>query len=123
MTSSALFMAVCGIAAMFAPRELLSAADMSATTTLLNGVEICGALFLSFAVLNWMQRHSVIGGIYNRPLVVANTLHFFAGAMTLLRAFSIHEHPLFMGITLLYVLFAGGFIFALFRSPGAAPQS
>jgi hypothetical protein len=117
MIASAIFMALCGGVATFAPRELLNFADMSYTATLLAGVQLFGAMYLGFAILNWMSKDSLIGGIYNRPIVMANALHFFAGAMSLIRAFSRHDHPFTWTVTALYALFAFGFFWAMFHSP------
>jgi hypothetical protein len=75
-----------GVATLFAPQELLSlggAAPNSLTVALL---QMVGAAFLGFGVLNWMSRHSLVGGIYSRPLVVANFGHTFAGAALLVKA-------------------------------------
>lgn len=102
---------------MFAPDELLAAADMSATSTLLVGVQLCGALYFGFAVTNWMAKDNLIGGVYNRPLAIGNALHFFAGAMALLRQLRATPHPLFIAITALYAFFAAAYFLLLFRSP------
>jgi len=31
---------------------------------------------LGFSILNWMSKASLIGGIYNKPLLIGNLLHF-----------------------------------------------
>jgi hypothetical protein len=37
-------------------------------------------------MLNWMAKGSLIGGIYNRPIAIANLTHFFIGAAALIKA-------------------------------------
>lgn len=87
LTLSAAFMAALGLAATFLPQEIASrfgAATASAPPTLL--IQIAGALYLAFAILNWTVRNSPIGGIYNRPVALANVVHFAIAAITLLKA-------------------------------------
>ncbi len=76
MSLSALCMGIAGLAASFAPQELithLGAAPDSSTVLL---VQAMGALYLGFAILNWMARNILIGGIYARPVALGNFLHF-----------------------------------------------
>jgi hypothetical protein len=57
---------------LFMPEELMMAVGAESTpvgATLLQ--LLAGALF-GFAMLNWMSRHSRLGGIFGRPLVLAN---------------------------------------------------
>jgi hypothetical protein len=86
MISSAAWMALCGLAATFAPQELLARAALPAAGTPLVAMQLLGALYLSFAMVNWMAKESLIGGIYNRPVALGNTLHFSMGAIALVRA-------------------------------------
>lgn len=78
-------MAVLGLAASFAPEELLVGAGAGPTEGLQLLVQVTGALYVGFAMLNWMSKDSTIGGIYARPMTFANFLHFFAGGMALLK--------------------------------------
>ncbi len=76
MTLSALFMGILGIAASFMPQEILTGLGTvpNTSTTLL--VQAAGALYLGFAILNWMARNVMIGGIYARPVALGNLFHF-----------------------------------------------
>ena len=40
--------------------------------------------WLATAAANWLQREAVIGGIYHRPLVVANLIVYFVGGASLI---------------------------------------
>lgn len=75
-----------GGAALFAPQELLSLGGAAVSPLAVSLLQMVGAAFLGFGVLNWMSRYSLIGGIYGRPLVVANFGHAFAGAALLVKA-------------------------------------
>ena len=79
-------MGALGVAASFFSHELLRVAGATVETQAVLIVQVCGALYIGFAFLNWYLRGFVIGGIYNRPLAVANLLHFAVVAITLLKA-------------------------------------
>jgi hypothetical protein len=52
-----------------------------------------GALYLGFAMLNWMAQGNVIGGIYSRPVAMANFTHFMIAGLALSKAVVTGEHP------------------------------
>jgi hypothetical protein len=115
MAASAIFLAVIGVAALFAPDEILRAASISSSPLLPPLVQLSAALLLGFAITNWMVKGSRVGGIYNRPIAVGNLLHFAVGAITLDR-FALHGHNAWPVIALaaLYTLFAVGFGLVVF---------
>ncbi|HEY2093629.1 MAG TPA: hypothetical protein VGJ81_17280 [Thermoanaerobaculia bacterium] len=118
MTASAVCMAIAGLALSFAPAEVLAASGVNAVPALVVAAQLAGALYLGFAILDWMARESTIGGIYNRPLALGNFLHFGAGALALLKAASRTPHSMPGWIaTAVYSLFAIGFGTVLFGSP------
>jgi len=77
---------VSGAALLFAPDVLLPA--------LIHGFprearwlgQLLAAAWLGIAALNWLQRHALLGGIYGRPVVMANAALYFVSALSLLRA-------------------------------------
>lgn len=83
MIASALVLGLAGIAATFAPAELLAAWGAPATDQTVILVQILGALYFSFALLNWTAKGAMIGGIYARPVSLANFFHFIVGALAL----------------------------------------
>ncbi len=80
-------------------------------------VQLLGALYLGFGMLNWMSKGVVMGGIYARPLVMGNLLHFFAGAMALLKQTQAGTPEAFWGLAVIYVLLAVLFGVTMFRHP------
>lgn len=46
-------------------------------------LQLIGAALFGFAMLNWLSRYSLVGGIYSRPLVVANLAHTATAALML----------------------------------------
>ena len=85
MTSSAVFLAVLGLCLTFLPKEtslLLQAGDDAFS---LLAMQMLGATYLGFAMLNWMAKGMIIGGIYAKPIAVGNFMHFAISAITLLK--------------------------------------
>ena len=48
--------------------------------------QLVAAAWIGVAVMNWMQRTSVLGGIYGRPVVSANLVLYFVSTLSLVRA-------------------------------------
>jgi hypothetical protein len=83
MTASAVVMGAAGIAGSFMPHEILASLDTPATGSTPAIVQLLAALWLAWAMTNWMARGNAIGGIYSRPLAIGNFTHFAIGAVTL----------------------------------------
>ena len=76
MIISSIFLAVNGVGFTFFPNEisvLLTNDDNHFSILIL---QILGALYLGFSYINWMSKNSLIGGIYNKPLLIVNMLFF-----------------------------------------------
>ena len=115
MVASALVLALSGLAATFAPHEILSYFGMPADGTLPLLVQLIGALYLSFAMMNWIAKDSLIGGIYNRPVAIANLLHFVMGALALGKAAGVDPGVM---KTILSDGIAGSSVLALWKDLG-----
>jgi len=92
MNVSALFMAILGVAASFFPQEILRYCGSRPEGPGVPLVQITGALYMGFAILNWMARGNLIGGIYSRPVALGNFLHFAVVTVVLLKALAAGEH-------------------------------
>lgn len=120
MAASAVFLALLGVATLFAPDEILRAANVPPSPLLPPLVQLCAALLLGFAMTNWMVKGSRVGGIYNRPIAIGNLLHFAVGAITLDRlALRGHEAWPVIALAAIYTLLAVGFGLVVF-GPGEA---
>ena len=119
MTAAAIVTGIAGIAFTFLPAEILSYASLETNTALLLVFQISGALYFAFAMLNWMTKTSIIGGIYNKPIAVANFTHFFIGAMALLKGLLSNPTLPFLiwAIAILYLIFAILFGLIFMQSP------
>ena len=110
MSSSALVMAALGVAATFLPQEIIAALGGGVGRTLPLLVQVLGATYLGFAMLNWMAKESLIGGIYSRPVSMGNFLHFAVAGIALVKAVVAGERAVAVLVcTAIYVLFAIAF--------------
>lgn len=118
MALSALALFALGIVLTFAPGDVVNIAGGTPTPLLTALAQACGALYLGFAILNWMAKDNLIGGIYSRPVALGNFLHFFVMTMALVKAFSVLPHS--AGVVILvvfYVALTVAFGAVLFRHP------
>ena len=107
MTVSSLILGLAGIFTLFAPDVLLTILHVPVAKSLSILVQLLGALYFSFALMNWTAKDSAIGGIYARPVSLANFSHFFSGTLLLAKYLLSNEFNLAMLlVTLLYASFA-----------------
>jgi hypothetical protein len=119
MTASAISLAIIGLGLTFLATEIADYFLISSTVSFQLIIQVLGGLYFAFAMLNWMAKGSVIGGIYNRPIVIANFSHFLIGGLALIKGL-INRPDLpsaFWIIAGLYFVFAILFGILLFRSP------
>ena len=110
MASSAFVMGALGVAATFLPQEIIAALGGGGGRTLRLLVQVLGATYLGFAMLNWMAKESLIGGIYSRPVSMGNFLHFAIAGIALVKAVVAGEHAVALLVsTAIYVVFAVAF--------------
>jgi hypothetical protein len=118
MLLSAAFLLALGLATTFSPAELLAATGSEPQIAAILMVQAAGGLYLGFAILNWMAKDNLIGGIYSRPVALGNFLHFFAVAMALIKAVTAGRRgTTILVLTLCYAVFAVWFGLVVFTNP------
>ena len=118
MLASAIVMALAGLAASFLPHELLSALNAPSTGATPVLIQLLGALLIAFAMVNWMGKDSLIGGIYQRPVAIGNLLHFVTGALALAKFVIRGGAPTALIVAaVVYAVFAIAFAKIVFWSP------
>ena len=121
LTSSATVLGFAGLILTFMPDEVLKYFDFQTTPSPQLLLQILGAFYFSFAMLNWMTKESLIGGIYNRPIALANFTHFLIAGLALLKG--VLSHPglpyLIWSMAGIYSVFAISFGIILFRHPSS----
>lgn len=122
MTVAAVFLAAMGFALSFAADEIIKVLGGTPTETQMLCLQLLGAMYYAFALLNWMAKGAIIGGIYNRPVAIGNFTHFVMGSIVLTRAVLINDTmPASIAVLAgLYVVLAVLFAFITFRHPGTA---
>lgn len=107
MTSSAVSLAMIGLACSFIPHEILAyfgVVDLAIFPLIL---QILGALYLGFALLNWTAKDNLIGGIYSKPVAIGNFMHYMVGSLALFKFFIAHtDLNLILISTVIYTIFA-----------------
>lgn len=119
MTTTSLVLGLAGIVALFAPESVLVMLGATITKPLSVLVQVIGTLYFSIALMNWTAKDSIIGGIYARPVSLANFAHFFTGTLVLAKYFfsnSLNVPILLMLIV--YVILALFFYWLVFRHTG-----
>ena len=118
MTISALTMGVAGIALSFLPHELFNYLS-STTGTILDSLilQVLGALYFAFAMVNWTAKANLIGGIYARPIAIGNLTHFTVGALALIKGYFSNHEMVILTLSVIYTVFAILFAIVFFTHP------
>lgn len=119
MRLSSIFMAATGLAFSFFPQEFLKTFNEPASPLITLVLQLLGALYLGFGMLNWMAKGILMGGIYNRPIAIGNFTHFLVAGLALLKTASSLGTPQIWGLAIIYVGFAMSFGFVAFTHPKA----
>ena len=85
--------------------------------------QVVGAGWLAVAALNWLNRSTLIGGIYGRPVVLTNLILYFIGSMVLLRALrDPATAPALWWVAMPYLAMALVYSVVLFKGPLGRPS-
>lgn len=119
MKMSAIVLGVMGIILIFMPKEILQMFSQTPNEGLALIIQLMGALYFGFAILNWMAKNVLIGGIYAKPLSLGNFINFFIGGLTLIKAVISGDITIIYVwiLTALYLFFAVAFGIVSFTSP------
>ncbi len=119
MKASAILMGAMGFILIFMPNETLQTLNQTPNEILALIIQLMGALYFGFAILNWTAKDVLIGGIYAKPLSLGNFINFFIGGLTLVKVIT-NEHSTTKYIwilTIMYIVFAVAFGIVSFTSP------
>jgi hypothetical protein len=119
MVASSVFLGLLGLLSLFVPEELLKLLSLPFTSPLPVVIQLAGALYCSFALMNWTAKDNIIGGIYLRPISLANFAHFMIGALSLLKYQLSDAASAFLWVVLIfYAVFAIIFTWLVFFHTG-----
>lgn len=117
MTLSALVMGILGILLTFLPMEVGATLEVANNFGVATMLQLFGALYFAFAMLNWTARANLIGGIYGRPIAIGNLTHFVMGTLAAGKAYYSSGVMLLLPIAILYFVFAALFTLIFFTHP------
>lgn len=117
MILSSAFMGILGIALTFLPQELAGVLGLSGPGFEKVVLQLLGALYFSFSMVNWTAKANLIGGIYSRPVAIGNLVHFTVGALALIKNVAADTSAILIGLTFFYSVFAVAFGIVFFRHP------
>jgi len=119
MTLSAVSLAIVGLACSFVPNEMLTYFGITEPNLIPLIIQIMGALYLGFAILNWTAKANLIGGIYSKPVAIGNFMHYVVSSLALFKFFIAHtDSKLILIPLIIYSIFAFLFGKVTFSSPG-----
>src|SRR5688500_19534319 len=82
MIVSAIILGLTGLILSFFPQEVSTYFGFNQSPPIL--LQVLGALYFGFAMINWTGKAHLIGGIYSRPVAIGNFTHFIIGALALI---------------------------------------
>jgi hypothetical protein len=118
MSVVAILQGAVGVLLSFLPQETAAYFHLEPLPLLVLLLQILGALYLGFAILNWVAKANLIGGIYSRPIAFGNFLHFAVAALALLKGWRYAALPRpIVAAAVVYSVFAILFGYVLFGHP------
>jgi hypothetical protein len=115
---SAAVLLIAGLALLLAPDAVLPRLIPDYPPTALWLGQLLGAAWLGVATLNWASRATILGGIYGRPIVLANVAIYCIGALVMLGAARRAELPgAVWTVVALAVVLAVAYGLLLWRGP------
>lgn len=119
LMANAFILGTIGVILNFLPYEILSYFDNAPSAANAVFLQILGAAYFGFAMLNWLSKGIRTGGIYNRPLTVANMAHYAIGAFALLKFVETTEDVSFLYLLalLVYAIMTILFLSLLVKTP------
>lgn len=116
-TASAVLLGVGGFVLLFGADEVMEHLGAAGPAAAVVG-QLLGGAWLALAVATWITRGSPQGGIYGRPIVLANTWVYTITALVCLRAFWVGTSV--SAVALIAAAFAVMYGYVLYRGPGTA---
>ncbi|TPE40303.1 hypothetical protein FJM65_20295 [Pontibacter mangrovi] len=116
MTISAVTMGMAGLVLSFLPQEVASGLGVPEAAAVV--LQVLGALYFGFAMINWTAKANLIGGIYSRPVALGNLAHFVIGALALAKLAVKDTSLSYLWVAaLIYSVFAILFAYVFFTTP------
>ena len=82
-------------------------------------LQIMGAIFIAFAMINYLSKIAIIGGIYNKAILMGNIAYHCISGIVFVKFIISHNlyGEVFIPLTAIYLLLGLGFLRLNFVSP------
>jgi len=121
LAASAAAYLVAAVPLLFAPEETARALGAVPDGGRVALLQVIGSALLGFAMLNWSSRFSRLGGVYGRPLVLANLAHAATAFLLLVKPATGDLSDLAVVVpTVAYLVLAVAFGSRLFVNPAVS---
>lgn len=120
LIATCVYLGTSGLCLTFLPQEIAEFFSGESNPSLILAFQLIGSLYLGFCILNWMTKSNLIGGIYLRPLVVGNFMHFLVSAFALIKSISDYDGPpqtAIIIVAIIYSFFAVFFGYLMMNNP------
>jgi hypothetical protein len=119
LSLTAILLAAIGICLTFAPDNVITFLGINDSMVVRLLLQLLGAAYYGFAMLNWMAKGALIGGIYNRAIATANLTHFLVAGLALTKAALTDQQlpVIFPILAALFMIEAGVFALVISRHP------
>ncbi len=121
LTISAAYNTLLGLLTSFLPEEILMALKVPASPLSILLIQILGAFFIGFAMINYLAKNSPIGGIYNKAILMGNIAYHCIAAIVFIK-FVLSDNlygEVVILLTTMYLIIGAGFIRLNFVMPKA----
>lgn len=116
LTVVAVSLSLIGLLLIFQPIEFEEITFLTGASSVL--LQLTGSFYMGLGMFNWMNKHKLIGGIYNRPLVLTNFTHFFISVMAMAKTVDFNSaHSFELALLAYYVCGFLGFAYLMLTGP------
>jgi hypothetical protein len=119
MVSSSIFLGLVGIGLTFFLQEIFEALGLETNNLIILFSQIFGSFYLGFATLNWMSRNNIIGGIFGKPLIIGNLIHFLVSFLAIFKMLPVahNNFQLLITTSIIYGIYTLAFGYLMFLHP------
>lgn len=120
LVASTTFNGIMGLLTSFLPHEILEINDLPTAPINVLLVQVLSACYFGLAMISYMSKDAVIGGIYNRPLLMGNIAYHGIASVALLKYVMSQDtfSAIFLTMTVVYCALSLGFLRLFFVVPG-----
>lgn len=120
LVASTIFNGIMGLLTSFLPQEVLEIIGLPSSPVHVLLVQILSAFYISLAMINYLSKDAVIGGIYNRPILMGNIAYHGIASLALVK-YAMSQgifSATFITLTVVYCALSLGFLRLFFVVPG-----